>query len=75
MAKTTHGGYRPGAGRPRGALNRRTVASNAAARSIPHCTDPLDFLLAVMRHDGIQMTVRLGAAKALLPYTEAPSRA
>jgi hypothetical protein len=68
MSKSTHGGYRPGSGRTKGALNRSTIASNEAARAIPHCTDPMAFLIHVMQHDGIQMPVRLGAAKCLLSY-------
>ena len=66
--KHGHGGFRPGAGRPKGALNRRTVASNQAAASLPRFDDPLAFLQAIMGHPGIVMRVRISAAKTLLPY-------
>ena len=65
-----HGGKRPGAGRPPGALNRVTVVSNAAAARLPYMDDPKRFLTAVMDQPGITMRVRLAAAKALLPFCE-----
>ena len=60
------GGRRPGAGRKRGAVTRRTqeIAEKALANGIT----PLDYLLSVMRDatkDGAQ---RLDAAKAAAPY-------
>ena len=66
--KPKHGGTRTGAGRPPGALNRRTVASNEAAATLPHCTDPKAFLEAVMANAGIDTRLRIEAAKALMPY-------
>lgn len=63
-----HGGKRPGAGRPPGALNKRTVASNEAASTLPHCDDPLAFLRAVMTNAGIDARLRIDAAKAMLPF-------
>lgn len=71
MPKPKHGGKRPGAGRPPGALNRRTVASNEAGRAIPHCATPVAFLTLLMAHAGIDTRLRLDAAKALMPYVHA----
>ena len=68
MTKPKHGGTRTGAGRPPGAQNRRTVASNEAAATLPHCTDPRAFLEAVMGNAGIDTRLRIEAAKCLMPF-------
>lgn len=65
-----HGGKRTGAGRPPGALNRRTVASNRAIASLPTFDDPLEFLRAVMGNADVLMRIRIDAAKALMPYMD-----
>lgn len=65
------GGARAGAGRPRGAPNKQTVARQAAARAsglLPH-----EFLLAVLRGeviDGHKPTFaeRIDAASKAAPY-------
>ena len=63
-----HGGARPGAGRPKGRLNRATLAHIEAARTLPTTGTPLDFMRAVMNHEGLSKRVRVMAAKALMPY-------
>lgn len=63
-----HGGKRTGAGRPPGALNRRTVASNRAIAALPTFDTPLEFLRAVMGNTDVLMRIRIAAAKALMPY-------
>jgi hypothetical protein len=45
------GGARPGAGRKPGGKNPRTIARNEAARLLPHCADPLEWLRAMMIDD------------------------
>src|SRR5262245_27225264 len=60
------GGSRPGAGRPKGSKNKRTIAKEQAFRS--HGPDPLDHLEAVMNDTSADRQLRLEAAKALAPY-------
>lgn len=67
--KSSHGGRRPGAGRPLGALNKRTLLSNEAARAIPRCNNPKAFLEALMQCEGVMLKLRVMAAKALLHYS------
>jgi hypothetical protein len=67
-AKPAHGGQRTGAGRPPGALNQRTVASNAAAATLPLCDDPKAFLEAVMGNAEMDARLRIDAAKSLMQY-------
>ena len=67
--KSSHGGRRPGAGRPPGALNKRTLLSNEAAKAIEPTDDPKAFLEALMQCEGVTLKLRVMAAKALLPYT------
>lgn len=64
-----HGGKRTGAGRPPGALNRRTVASNRAIAALPTFDDPQAFLRAVMGNTDVLTRLRIAAAKALLPFS------
>lgn len=61
-----HGGSRPGAGRPRGAPNRKTreLQQAVAASGIT----PLDFMLSVMRNEAADLAERLEAAKSAAPY-------
>src|ERR1700704_5836509 len=66
-----HGGVRPGAGRPKGAISKMSAASRQAAAAtgeLPH-----QFLLRVMRGEPIEdhtptFEERLDAAKAAAPY-------
>ncbi len=63
-----HGGKRAGAGRPKGRLSRATLAQIEAARTLPITGTPLEFLRAVVAHEGLSKRVRVMAAKALIPY-------
>lgn len=72
------GGQRPGAGRPKGARNRRTealaaaLASTAAdlAQAIPDAFpgDAHALLMAVYKNPALDLTLRLDAAKAAVRY-------
>ena len=63
------GGARPGAGRPRGARNRK---SREKAEAIERSgLTPLDYMLKVMRNPKSDAAVRLDAAKSAAPYVHA----
>lgn len=61
----TRGGRRPGAGRKKGSINKRSqeVLAKAASEGIT----PLEYLLQVMRSSNDEAK-RLDAAKAAAPY-------
>jgi hypothetical protein len=63
-----NGGARPGAGRKKGGANRITQEAIAKAAN---GLSPLDYMLAVLRDDGNELTTRLDAAKAAAPYCHA----
>lgn len=63
------GGKRPGSGRPKGAINKRT--EEAIVKAAETGITPLDYLLAVMRNENEEKPVRLDAAKAAAPYIHA----
>lgn len=65
----SHGGYRLGAGRPPGSLNKRTreVIEQTEASGMM----PLKYLLSVMRDEEKPGSERLEAAKAAAPYVHA----
>lgn len=63
------GGKRPGAGRPKGAANKRTVEKVKAIEASG--LTPLDFLTSVYRDIGEEMSRRVDAAKAAAPYVHA----
>ena len=65
------GGARKGAGRKQGTKNPRTLAANEAARLLPFCADPLQWLLALMRDPRQDLRRRVEAARALMPYLHA----
>lgn len=65
------GGARPGAGRKPGGKNPSTIARNEAARLLPHCADPLEWLLNLMTDDRQDLRLRAAAGAALLPYVHA----
>ncbi|MBK6999439.1 MAG: hypothetical protein IPH35_05550 [Rhodoferax sp.] len=69
--KTGWGGARRGAGRKQGTLNPRTIARNEAARLLPYCADPLEWLMALMGDDRQDLRLRIDAARALMPYVHA----
>jgi len=64
------GGYRAGAGRPRGSKTARLPTS---ATTEPPAGDPspLDFLLSVMNDPAQPVEVRMRAAGLALPYCHA----
>ncbi len=62
------GGARPGAGRPPGRRNNRTLAAHAAMALLPWCSDPAQWLLALMSDPRQDVRLRIEAAKALLPF-------
>lgn len=63
-----NGGKRPGAGRKKGAPNKRTIETQAAVAATGQT--PLDYMLSVMRGDG-DVRMRLAAAQAAAPYVHA----
>jgi hypothetical protein len=60
------GGKREGAGRPKGAANKASVARQAeiAASGLT----PLDYMLGILRDEARDETQRFEAAKAAAPY-------
>lgn len=62
------GGKRPGAGRPPGLRNKKTMEQVAAVQESG--ITPLDYMLSVMRAPTgtVEDAVRLDAAKAAAPY-------
>ena len=68
------GGARKGAGRKQGTKNPRTIAANEAARLLPFCADPLQWLLALMGDPKQDIRHRVDAAIALMPYRNAKAR-
>jgi hypothetical protein len=63
------GGKRPGAGRPRGARNVKTVEQAEAA--VAGGLTPLEYMLSVMRDEGNDKATRLDAANKAAPYVHA----
>ncbi len=65
--KMARGGYRPGAGRPKGSKAKsKTAIIKGDAYS--GCLTPLEFLLKVMRDDALDIDIRVRAASLALPY-------
>ena len=60
------GGIRPGAGRPSGARNRKTVETQAAIAQSG--LTPLDYMIGVMRDEKNDPRTRLEAAHHAAPY-------
>lgn len=60
------GGRRPGAGRPKGAANKRTreIADKAAGEGLT----PLEYMLQILRDETNSVESRFEAAKAAAPY-------
>ena len=67
-SKGTWGGRRKGAGRPAGSRNKPRLI-----HGLPETTDPLQWLLALMNHEGAALRQRMNAAKVLLPYCHQPT--
>lgn len=62
----SQGGKRKGAGRPKGARNKKTAEQVAAI--IDSGLAPLDYLLSVMRDEGLDRAARVDAAHKAAPY-------
>lgn len=62
-SKGTHGGQRPGAGRPKKSAQPVLSASPALRTG-----DPREFLLALMADESAELRLRIDAAKALMPF-------
>ena len=72
------GGRRPGAGRPIGAKNKRTIeleqATAAAAAKVEAAIpgafqgDPVEYLMTVYKDPSVAEATRIDAAKAAAPY-------
>lgn len=60
------GGRREGAGRPPGSRNKPKLIAG-----LPDTQDPVQWLLALVNHEGAPLRLRVNAAKALLPYFNA----
>lgn len=65
----SHGGARPGAGRPKGGANK--LAEEAVERAKEGGELPLDYLLRVMRDVSADEAKRIDCAKAAAPYLHA----
>ena len=63
------GGYRPGAGRPPGAKNKKP--ENTKVVNIKKNLSPLEYLLGVMRNKNSLIERRIQAAVAALPFCHA----
>jgi hypothetical protein len=56
-------------GRPRGAKNKRTVATEVLTRlAVKGKKTPLEFMLALVANEKADLFLRMEAAKAALPY-------
>ena len=64
----SHGGRRPGAGRPMGSENRFT---KDIAEMLEDKQSPLEFMLEIMNNTDNDQRERLDAAKAAAPYIHA----
>src|SRR5262245_58115072 len=63
------GGKRPGAGRPPGARNRKSLEMAEAIEASG--MTPLDYMIAVMRDKDVDPQIRLEAARGAAPYVHA----
>lgn len=63
------GGKRPGAGRPKGLRNVKTIEQAKAVKDSG--LTPLDYMLSVLRDETQEQAVRLDAANKAAPYVHA----
>jgi hypothetical protein len=63
------GGRRPGSGRPRGSMNKRSQQKAEAIEASG--LTPLDYMMSVLRNEENTTDVRLEAAKSAAPYVHA----
>ena len=64
-----NGGAREGAGRPKGAASRKDA--EARAKALESGITPLEYLLSIMRDEGLPRNERIDCAKAAAPYVHA----
>jgi hypothetical protein len=69
IKKSKRGGFRPGAGRPKGARAKATEL--AVKRAGTEGILPLEFMLAIMRDEEADVALRVDMAKAAAPYVHA----
>ena len=62
-------GSRPGAGRKRGAITKRT--RQVAEAALESGLTPLDYMLSILRDEGKPEGMRFEAAKAAAPFVHA----
>lgn len=72
QGKSTHGGKRPGAGRPKGRVNKVTADVREAA--LVYSAEALDTLASIMRSTEEAAAARVAAAKELLDRAHGKSR-
>lgn len=63
------GGRRPGAGRPKGTVNK--LNDEVRAKALAGGVSPLDYLLAILRDETKPQETRIDVAKAAAPYVHA----
>ncbi|CAB4137474.1 hypothetical protein UFOVP317_39 [uncultured Caudovirales phage] len=63
------GGKREGSGRPKGSRNKKTIAQTEAIEKAG--ITPLEYILAVLRDETQEQSVRLDAAHKAAPYVHA----
>lgn len=63
------GGRRTGAGRPKGARNKKTLEQARAVEATG--LTPLEYMLSVLRDETQEQAVRLDAANKAAPYVHA----
>lgn len=63
------GGARPGAGRKKGAITKRT--REIAETALEGGLTPLDYMLSILRDEGKSEAMRFEAAKAAAPFVHA----
>lgn len=63
------GGKRDGAGRPAGAITKRT--REAAEKAANEGLTPLDYMLSILRDEGQEQEHRMWAAEKAAPYVHA----
>jgi hypothetical protein len=63
------GGARPNSGRPKGSKNQKTKAmAKITLAAMEAGITPMDFLLAVMRNEALDTSLRMDAAKSVAAY-------
>ena len=72
--KSNRGGRRPGAGRPKGRKDDKTIEKEKRMEELAEkykADDPVDFMIDIMKDTEQSLGVRLDAAKSAAPYLHA----